>query len=146
MPVHLVVKRPQTVKKGAVMIKKRILNHERVRFITGGFSFIPHRFLTDGFVAALAPDQLLLYFFLVLAADRNGLSFYSYDSICNLLQMSLDQYIQAKDALIKKDLIDFDGTIFQVLELPANPPNQGTHQAAKPSPLEAIARNLLKEV
>lgn len=92
------------------MIKKRILNHKRVRFITGGFSFIPHRFLTDGFVAALAPDQLLLYFFLVLAADRNGLSFYSYDSICNLLQMSLDQYIQAKDALIKKDLIDFDGT------------------------------------
>ena len=104
------------------MIKKRILNPGRIRSITGGFSFIPHRFLTDGFVALLAPDQLLLYFFLVLAADRNGLSFYSYDSICNFLHMSLDQYIQARNDLIDYDLIAFDGTIYQVLELPDNLP------------------------
>lgn len=31
------------------MIKKKILNPVRVRQINGGFSFIPHRFLTDGF-------------------------------------------------------------------------------------------------
>ncbi len=104
------------------MIKKRILNPDRIRSISGGFSFIQHRFLTDGFVALLAPDQLLLYFFLVLAADRNGLSFYSYDSICNILQMSLDQYIQARNDLIDYDLIAFDGTIYQVLELPARLP------------------------
>ena len=30
------------------MISKRILNPERVRRITGGFNYIPHRFLTDG--------------------------------------------------------------------------------------------------
>jgi len=100
------------------MIKKRILSSGRIRRINGGFSFIPHRFLTDGFLSALNPPEQLLYFFLVLAADRNGLSFYSYDSICNLLKMSLDQYIKARDALIQTDLIDFDGTIFQVLELP----------------------------
>ncbi len=68
------------------MIKKHILNHERIRRIDGGFAFIPHRFLTHGFLSALAPRQQQLYFFLVLAADRHGLSFYSYDSICNLLQ------------------------------------------------------------
>lgn len=104
------------------MIKKRILNPERIRAITGGFSFIPHRFLTDGFVGALAADQLLLYFFLVLAADRNGLSFYSYDSICTALQMSVDQYIAARNTLIDDDLIAFDGTIYQVLELPDTAP------------------------
>ena len=64
------------------MIKKHFLNAQRIRRIDGGFSFIPHRFLTDGFLSALDPHQLLLYFFLVLAGDRNGLSFYSYDSIC----------------------------------------------------------------
>ena len=37
------------------MIKKRILNPDRVRKIKGGFSFVPHRFLTDGFLAALDP-------------------------------------------------------------------------------------------
>ena len=48
------------------MIKKKVLNPKRVRKINGGFSFIPHRFLTDGFLASLNPHELLLYFFLVL--------------------------------------------------------------------------------
>jgi hypothetical protein len=100
------------------MIKKKILVAERVRAIDGGFSFIPHRFLSGGFFSSLNPHELLLYFFLAVAADRNGLSFYSYDKICTLLQMSLDQYAQARDGLIAKDLIAFDGTIFQVLSLP----------------------------
>ena len=89
------------------MIKKHVLNAQRVRRIDGGFSFIPHRFLTDGFLSALDPHQLLLYFFLVLAGDRYGLSFYSYDSICSLLQISMDQYLQARDAMIKKYMIEF---------------------------------------
>ena len=104
------------------MIDKRILNTNRVRRISRGFSFIPHRFLTDGFLAGLAQKEILLYTFLVLASDRFGLSFYSYDSICNLLQLTLDQYIEARNGLLKKDLIAFDGTIFQVLELPSHPP------------------------
>ena len=120
------------------MIKKHILDSERIRRIRGGFSFIPHRFLTGGFVAALDPGQLLLYFFLVLAADRNGLSFYSYDAICNLLQMPLDQYIKARNGLIKNDLIAFDGTIFQVLELPAAAP------ASKPKTRNAGLEHLIK--
>ena len=103
------------------MIKKRILNSDRIRRITGGFSFIPHRFLTDGFLASLRQDELLLYLFLVIVSDRDGLSYYSYDAICSLLQMGLDQYIDARNALIDKDLIVFDGTVFQVLELPSNP-------------------------
>jgi hypothetical protein len=70
------------------MIKKHMLDARRIRRIDGGFSFIPHRFLTDGFLSALDSDQLLLYFFLVLAGDRNGLSFYSCDSICGLLKIS----------------------------------------------------------
>jgi len=103
------------------MIKKKILNPERVRRINGGFSFIPHRFITDGFLASLDQKELLLYLFLILASDRNGLSFYSYDSICSLLQITADQYILSRNGLMDKDLIAFDGTLFQVLDLPAKP-------------------------
>lgn len=103
------------------MIKKKILVADRIRGVDGGFSFIPHRFLTAGFLASLNPHEILLYFFLVLSGDRNGLSFYSYDKICTLLQMSLDQYILSRDSLIEKDLIAFDGTIYQVLSLPRQP-------------------------
>lgn len=94
----------------------------RVRSVGGqSFAFLPHRFLREGFFASLAPDELRLYVLLVLAADRNGLSFYHYDSICSLLEITLDTYIRARNALIDKDLIAFDGTRFQVLSLPDNP-------------------------
>jgi len=100
------------------MIRKKILAPERIRQIEGSFGFIPHRFLIDGFLAALSQHELLLYLFLVLAADRYGLSFYSCNSICSLLGLTVDQYLKARDGLIEKDLIAFDGTIFQVLSLP----------------------------
>ena len=103
------------------MIKKRVLEPGRIRQIQRGFSFIPHRFLIDGFLSSLSQREILLYLFLVLASDRHGLSFYSYDAICTLLQITVDEYIEARDTLINKDLIAFDGTLFQVLELPKEP-------------------------
>jgi hypothetical protein len=113
------------------MIKKKILDPHRVRCIERGFSFIPHRFLTEGFLASLDQRELLLYFFLVLVSDRQGLSFYSYDAICSLLQFSVDDYIGARDGLIEKDLIAFNGTLFQVLDLPATPQG-GTRREVRP--------------
>jgi hypothetical protein len=108
-------------RKESIMITKKVLAADRIRRIDGGFSFIPHRFLTDGFLKTLSQQQLLLYIFLVLAADRYGLSFYSYDRICSFLHMTLEQYTAARDGLIEKDLIAFDGTLYQVLSLPASP-------------------------
>lgn len=106
------------MEKRKIRIEKKVLLPERIRGIQGGFGFIPHRFLTDGFLASLGHNELLLYFFLALVSDRQGLSFYSYAGICSLLEFSLDEYIDARDGLIHKDLIAFDGTLFQVLELP----------------------------
>ena len=103
------------------MLKKKVLNPERVRRIDGGFSFIPYRFLLEGFLASLNQQELLLYLFLILASDRNGLSYYSYDRICTLLQFNLDEYIAARDGLIEKDMIVFDGSLFQVLALQPKP-------------------------
>jgi len=95
---------------------------DRVRTTSGeSFAFIPHRFLRQGFFASLLPDQLRLYLFLVLAADRCGISFYHYDSICSLLECTLEDYVVARNALIHKDLIAFDGSRFQVLSLPDRP-------------------------
>ena len=106
------------------MIKTKILCPNRVRRITGSFAFIEHRFLRDGFWESLSHHELLLYVFLILAADRNGVSYYSYDKIYSLLRISMDEYLNARDALIDKDLLAFDGYFFQVLSLPEKPVNQ----------------------
>jgi hypothetical protein len=65
------------------MIKKKVLDPNRVRCIERGFSFIPHRFLTEGFLASLSKREILLYFFFVPVSDCHGLSFYSYEAICS---------------------------------------------------------------
>jgi hypothetical protein len=103
------------------MVTKRILNEKRVRRIEGGFSFIPHRFITGGFLQSLSREEILLYFFLILVADRYGLSFYSYESICNLVGLDLSEYLEAREGLLAKDLICFENNIFQVLSLPDRP-------------------------
>ena len=128
------------------MIRKKIINPDRIRSIKGGFSFIPHRFITDGFLSSLDPNQLLLYLFLVLVSDRFGLSYYAYDSICSLLQLSLEDYIAARNALLKKDLIAFDGTLFQVLELPAKAQVPTTSKPDGRRVVEKLANRLFKEV
>jgi hypothetical protein len=93
----------------------------RVRRIERGFAFVPNRFLYEGFFASLGHTERSLYFFLVLAGDRNGVSYYSYDRICTMLEITLDDYVAARNALIDKDLLAFDGTCFQVLSLPSRP-------------------------
>jgi len=103
-------------------MKKRILNPCRVRRIKGGFSFIPHRFLTQGFYTCLNNEERSLYIFLVLASDKNGLSYYSEKSISLYTGLSHDVYVTARKGLVEKDLLEFDGTMFQVLDLPHNSP------------------------
>lgn len=94
---------------------------DRLRRIEPGFAFLPNRFLHGGFFASLSHGERSLYLFLVLAADRNGISFYCHDRICSTLEVTLDDYLLLRNGLLAKDLIAFDGTRFQVLSLPPAP-------------------------
>jgi len=128
------------------MIRKKIINPERIRRINGGFSFIPHRFLTDGFLTSLTQKELLLYLFLVLVSDRYGLSYYGYDSMCSLLQLPLDDYLEARDGLVERELIACDGTIFQVLDLPPKPLKRTLRKAImNPAKDSAAVAQLIRE-
>ena len=124
------------------MSYKKIIDHNRVRKIEGSFSWIDHRFITAGFLQDLATIEILLYFFLVAVSDRHGLSFYSDESICALLQMPSEAYRVARKGLIQKDLIAFDGALFQVLELPPAPGGQTSY----PTAIGELCRNLFTEV
>lgn len=123
------------------MIEKRILCPDRVRKIGGSFAFVEHRFLRDGFWGSLTRDELLLYFLLVMAADRAGVSYYGYEKLCSLLSIAADDYIAARNALIDKDLIAFEAPLFQVLSLPAKPLR--APQGSLRPPDEASAQGLI---
>ena len=133
------------------MMEQSPLCPERVRKITGSFAFLAHRFLRDGFWSSLSQHELLLYVFFVLVADRPGLSYYSFDKICTLLQCALDDSLVARNALIHKDLMAFDGHLFQGLSLPPKPvlqPVRPLHSAqhmaqADPATIRQSIRNSL---
>lgn len=104
------------------IISRAPIRPDRIRRIDGqSFAFLPHRFLREGFLCSLTPTELRLYVFLVLASDRNGLSFYGFDRICGVLEINLDDFLETRNGLIDKDLLAFDGTRFQVLSLPSRP-------------------------
>lgn len=116
------------------------IDPNRIRKIRGSFSWIEHRFLHDGFLQALSPHELLLYYFLVTVGDRYGVSYYSYEKICQLLEMDVDAYIRARNALVDRHLIAFHQGVFQVLALPerarpvAQSPPHGRQRRRLPPP------------
>jgi len=103
------------------MIHKRLLNPRRIRRINGSFAFIEHRF--RDWIKHLTPEELLLYLFLVLAADEQGLSYYSKETIASRLKLSPEQYSQALNGLVMRDLVAFQEPFFQVLSLPERRPS-----------------------
>ena len=82
---------------------------------------------------------------MVLVSDRYGLSYYGYDMICSLMQLTLDEYIEARDGLLKKDLISFDGKIFQVLDLPSAPHSSSSMSGEDPAVVARMIRQSLEE-
>ncbi len=128
------------------MVDRKVLVYDRIRKIDGSFAWIGHRFLRGGFFASLSQNELLLYFFLVLVADRQGLSYYHYDKICSLLCLSLDDYIVVRDQLIEKDLIAFDGTFFQVLSLPRMVVNQPTKLLKNQDDMETFDLATIRQI
>ena len=103
------------------MINKTPIRADRIRKISGSFGFIEHDFFRKGFFKSLTHQELVFYLFLVLVSDRNGMSYWGYDKICNVVNITVDQYIQCRNWLMDMDLIAFDGTLFQVLSLPPQP-------------------------
>jgi len=102
----------------------------RVRRIEESFAWIDHRLLRGGFLPVMTHQDQSLYLFLVLAADRNGVSFYRKEKICDCLGLDFQQFEVARDRLIGMGLIAFQpysilspNGFYQVLPVDGQPPD-----------------------
>lgn len=105
-----------------------LLQPHRKRQINGGFGWIEHRFIRQGYIRSLSGPEIVLYFFLAVVADRNGISFYGSDTVMTLLQLKEADYFQALAGLEAKDYICRQGNTIQLLSLPAVPNKQAALQ------------------
>ena len=97
---------------------------DRRRSIRGSFSWVDHRFLRGGFDQGLTRLEKLLYFILVAVSNRDGVSFYSDARLAELLDIRFPHELDgARQELMARDLIAYQGGIYQVLELPACSPS-----------------------
>jgi hypothetical protein len=105
--------------------KPKVPRPDRVRRIEGPFGWLDHRLLRQGVLQGLTLEDLGVYVFLVLAADRNGTSWYRKEKICDALGLSWDQFEEARRRLLERGLIAFEpyrpgdvNGVHQVLPLP----------------------------
>ena len=66
------------------MRKIHIPQPQNVRKICGSFAWVDHRLLREGYLPVMSHQDQVLYLFLVLAADRHGVSFYRKEKICDI--------------------------------------------------------------
>lgn len=100
------------------MIKKEILIPERVRNIERPFGWIPRRFITDGFIKQCNKEEALMYFFLGIVSDENGLSFYGDKAVEIFLGINQETLKYTRQLLQDKGLIAYKKPLYQVLSLP----------------------------
>lgn len=95
------------------------LDPQRVRQIPSHFSWADHR-LRDR-LAGLSLEEMALLFFLHLAADRNGCSFWADGTAARKLGLPEGEVIQARYSLVAKGLILYRFPLYQLLPLDEGP-------------------------
>lgn len=112
------------------MRKYCIPQPQKVRKIEKSFAWIDHRLLRHGYLQAMTHPDQVLYLFLVLAADRHGVSFYRKEKICEVLGLDWGAFEIARDRLIDLGLIAFEpysacspNGFHQILIIEGHPPH-----------------------
>ena len=128
------------------MKKYHIPQPKNIRNIKGSFAWIDHRLIRNGFLDRMTREDILLYLFLVLVADKNGVSFYRKEKICETLSLEYNQFEIAKDRLIDMKLIAFESYsalspngYYQVLPIESTAPDYAKQTTKK------LTENLFRE-
>ena len=91
------------------MKKYHIPQHKKIRNIKGSFAWVDHRLMRNGFLQVMTHNDIALYLFLILVADKNGVSFYRKEKICEAVSLDFSQFEIARDRLVNMKLIAFEG-------------------------------------
>lgn len=105
--------------------KRVIPDPDRVRSVAEGFGWLDHRILREGWLEQMTTSEIAVYVFLVLAADRNGVSFYRREKISRILGLDIGEVARVLGLLMRRGLLAFksfsraspDG-FHQVLDVP----------------------------
>ena len=107
------------------MHERPLRRPDRVRVLERPFGWLPLRLLNSGLLERLPRPAKLLYFFLCLVADRRGVSWYRDARVRSVLQLTAVELSQARAALVREDVLAYDGGGYQLLSWPEAGPVAG---------------------
>lgn len=111
------------------MMQKRLLVAARLRRPPReGWGWVDRRFMRD-YAPLLSSEAILLYFFLTVVSDKQGLSFYGPAATAKVLHAEERDVVKARHELLKCDLIAYQQPLTQVLSLPTPMSRQGGPQS-----------------
>jgi hypothetical protein len=123
-------------------VVKRVLCRERLRQVPPQFSWIDHRLVRDRHIGRCSAQALALYLFLVTVADGAGLSYYSDQTMTQLLPLDAVGLARARQELIAARLIAYQRPLYQVLALDAPAPSTPRLPVGQPMSLGEILRGI----
>ncbi len=93
---------------------------ERLRTLPRHFAWIDHRMREH--LGRLTLEETALLFFLHLAADRYGCSYWSDPSVAKRLGLETGAVTEARIGLVRKSLVAFRYPLYQILSLEGGKP------------------------
>ena len=111
------------------MVSKHPILPHRVRRVPKQFSWVDHRLVRKGYIDKCSHSASTLYLFLITVSDARGMSYYGDESLMHHLSMDLLTLREARNTLIRADLIAFRSPLYQVLSLDnPEPPGQAPNK------------------
>lgn len=98
------------------------IDSSRVRVLPSHFAWVDHQ-LRDR-LSGLTLEEMAVFFFLHLCADRKGCCFWADATLAKKLSLREGDVIQARNGLIQKEFILYRYPLYQILPVSPVPPSQ----------------------
>ena len=99
---------------------------ERQRQLPPQFSWIDQRLARHHYFPRASSEAWALYLFLLTVSDAHGLSYYGERRLCQQLRFDHQRLAQARQALVRLELIAYQHPLYQVLALNTQAPSTAT--------------------
>ena len=120
--------------------KKPICPH-RIRQVPEQFSWVDHRLVRERYIDHISHRAATLYLFLITVSDAQGISYYGEATLKKRLSMDSIGLTEARDDLIRQQLLAFRKPIYQVLAL--EPRREPEQSATGPQSIKEVLQQVM---
>jgi len=112
-----------------------------IRRVPEQFSWVDHRLVRERYIDYISHGAAAMYLFLITVSDSRGLSYYGDETLQKRLGMDSAGLAEARDALIRQQLIVYQRPLYQVLALDQR--REQNQVAAEPRSMKEVLQHVM---